>query len=389
MLDTLSIVVLCLFTAFVLSELFRKLHYPTEIAQILAGIVLTIPAIHVVFTDKALSTVSFLSDLGVIFLLLLTGLQLNLAKFVKVERDVLIIAAFSVFFPFVFGFILMKLLGYSSLVGFVVGAALSLTAEGTKLKVLMDLRALNTKLGVIIIGAGILDDIFEILFLSAVILLAAGDVAALVWIPAKILLFIAIVYLSYRFLPLLIRFVHQERSRISTFSAILIFALFVAVLSNQLDLGPVIGAFIAGILIHLVERKRSEHYETVHELKIVTFSIAVPFFFIYIGLNLDLAALIEHWWLIILITFAATASKLIGALVATPFTDLSFSQTHVIGWAMNSRGAVELVIAEVARRAGLITPEIYTGLVIMAILTTVTFPLVIRHLIRHNHKLLG
>jgi len=176
-------------------------------------------------------------------------MQVNLEKFKKAQKDAVVIAIFCVIVPFSLGFILMKAMGYSTLIGFVVGACLSLTAEGTKLKVLMDMRALNTKLGTIMLGAGILDNIFEVLFLSIVLVIASGNMGAIVALPVKIIIFIGIVYMTYKLFPLGLRMVEKEHSRISTFSFILIFGIVIAAVSTRLGLGPIIGAFITGTII--------------------------------------------------------------------------------------------------------------------------------------------
>ncbi|MFC2134397.1 cation:proton antiporter, partial [Bacteroidota bacterium] len=143
--DTLTIVTICLAVSFVFSELFFRFKYPRVIGQILAGVILGIPLLEAMFSPEILLDIKFLADLGIIFLLLLTGLKLNIDKFKKAEKDTFIIAAFSVAIPFILGFILMKAMGYSYVIAFVVGACFSLTAEGTKLKVLLDMGILNTK----------------------------------------------------------------------------------------------------------------------------------------------------------------------------------------------------------------------------------------------------
>lgn len=388
-LDILTVVAISLAVSFILSEIFFRFKYPRVIGQILAGIILGIPLVKVLFTPQILSDIAFLADLGIIFLLLLIGMQLNLDKFKKAEKDAVIIAFFSVLIPFSFGFILMKAIGYSNVVAFVVGAAFSLTAEGTKLKVLLDMKALNTKVGVIMLGAGILDDIFEVIFLSAVLILAHKTFGAIAWLPVKLAAFVAIVYLTYKFFPFLLKIIQKERSRIAIFSFILIFALIVAVISKKLELGPIIGAFIAGIIIHLSDHRKYEYKENIRELEALTFAFIIPFFFINIGLHFDFSILTHNVWLTAMVLIIATAGKLLGALIATPLTDLSLKQTHLIGWGMNSRGAIELVIAEVARINNLIPIEVYSAIVFMAVITTLIFPIIMKIIISKNRKILS
>lgn len=388
-LDLLTIVAISLAVSFVLSEIFFRFKYPRVIGQILAGIILGIPLFKVIFTPQALSDIAFLADLGIIFLLLLIGMQLNLDKFKKAKKDAIIIAFFCVLIPFIFGFILMKAVGYSNIVAFVVGAAFSLTAEGTKLKVLLDMKALNTKVGIIMLGAGILDDFFEVIFLSIVLILAHKTFATLAWLPVKLVAFVVVVYVTYKLFPFILKIIQKERSRVATFSFILIFALIVAVVSKKLELGPIIGAFIAGIIIHLRDHRKYEYKENVKELEVMTFALIIPFFFINIGLHFDFSILTHSVWLTAMVLIVATVGKLLGALIATPITDLSLRQTHLIGWGMNSRGAIELVIAEIARINNLIPIEVYSAIVFMAIITTLIFPIILKIIISKDRKILN
>jgi len=388
-LDILTIVALVLTLSFILSELFFRFKYPRVIGQLLAGIILGLPVLHIVFTPEVRTDIAFLADLGIIFLLLLIGMKLNLEKFKKSGKDSLIIAIFCVIVPFVLGFILMKAIGYSNLIAFVVGSAFSLTAEGTKLKVLLDMKALNSKVGIIMLGAGILDDFFEIIFLSILLIIAHKSYSTLAWLPVKLVAFVVMVYVFYKIFPFILKVIQRERSRIATFSFILLFALIVAVISKSFELGPIIGAFIAGIIIHLSSHRKHEHKKNIKELEAMTFAFIIPFFFVNIGLNFDFSIFTHNIWLTLMILFTATIGKLLGALIATPFTGLSLKQTHLIGWGMNSRGAIELVIAEIARINNLIPIEIYSAIVFMAITTTLVFPIVLKVVISKDRKILN
>jgi len=387
-LDILSAVTLCLSVSFIFSEIFYKLKYPRVIGQILAGIFLGLPFIKPIFSEEILMDIEFLSSLGIIFLLLLVGLELNLEKLRRLEKDTLVIALFSVAIPFTLGFILIKAMGYSYITAFIVGAAFSLTAEGTKLKVLFDIRALNSRLGIIMLGAGILDDVFEVIFLSIVLVLSHKSIIGILWLPVKILLFVILVVLFYRIFPYFLRGVQKERSRVALFSFVLLFAMLVAVISQKLDLGPIIGAFIAGIIIHLSEHRKYEYKEIVKEINAMTFALIIPFFFINIGLKFQLFSLTHNLWLTFMIVFVACVGKLLGALLATPFTDLTLQQTHLIGWGMNSRGAVELVIAGFALSNSLISSELYSSIVLMALLTTISFPFILKVIVSKDRSIL-
>src|SRR3989338_6337136 len=278
MAEILTTIAIILGVSLLFSELFFRIKYPREIGQILAGMILGLPVLSFLFDPSVILDIRFLSDLGIIFLLLLTGLQINLEKFKRAEKDAIIIAISGILLPFALGFILMKVEGYSNLIGVIVGICFSLSAEGTTLKVLLDMRALNSKVGAIMLGAGIFDDLLEVLSLSMLLVIIGGNAADLALFPLKVGTFVLLVYIFYKLFPKGLAAVEREHSRVSTFSFILIFGIAIAVLAKDLGLGPIIGAFIAGIIIHLSEHRKWEYMETVKELQVVTFSLIIPFF---------------------------------------------------------------------------------------------------------------
>ena len=389
--DFLLVILICLALSFLLSEVFYRFNYPQVLGPIFAGLILGLPIFRPAFEGNIMINIEFLSTLGIIFLLFLAGLEVNIKKLIKTEKDSVAISIFGAIIPFVLGFSMMILMGYSNLSAIVLGACLSLTAEGTTVKILLDMKALNTKVGTILLGAGIIDDIFEIIFLSVVLVLAQKSFEKLVWFPVEIFAFIAITYLAYKFIPKLIRLIQIEKTRVADFTVILIIVITIALISTRLSLGPVIGAFAAGIIINILHHKNKrhkQHYEEVEEFKTMTFGLIIPFFFINIGLHFDVASLINNIGLVILVLVVATAGKIIGALVAKPLTDLSWKQSYLVGWGMNSRGAVELVIAEIARMSGLISSELYSAIVIMAVFTTMLFPVILRAMIKKDRKIM-
>lgn len=388
-LDTLTVVVICLGLSFVLSEVFFRIKYPRVIGQIVTGIILGLPFLSFIFSPEATNDISFLSDLGIIFMLLITGMQIDLRKFKKSGKTTIIISLFSLFVPLGMGFVLMKAMGYSNLIGLIVGIVISLTAEGANLKVLIDLNALNTKIGLYILGAGILDDIFEVIFLALILIITKHSFAAAIYLPLKIGVFILVAIGTYKVVPHLLKVIKQEHSRVATLSFIILFALIVAVISKWLDLGPIIGAFVAGIIIHLAEHKRSGYDTNARDLEAITFAFIIPFFFINIGLNFSIDSLTHNLYIAFMVFIVATVSKLLGAFLAKPFTDMTFRQAHLLGWGLNSRGAIELVIAEVARVNNLIPIEVYSALVVTAILTTLLFPIMMKLLVSADREILA
>src|SRR3989338_5323824 len=371
-----------------MSEIFYRLKFPRVIGQLMAGLIFALPFFKRFITSDAASDISFLSNLGIIFLLLLAGMEINLKQFKKAEKNSFVIAISCALLPFLLGVILMKALDYSNIVAFVAGACFALTAEATKLKVLIDMHVLRSRVGTIMLEAGIIDDMFEVLYLGIILILAHGSIVELGLFPFKLILFIIIAFVSYVYLPKLVRLIHKEHNQEATFSMVLVVGLIIAVISESLGLGPVIGAFLAGVLIQLSDHFKKEEHDIIEELKIFTFAFIIPFFFLNIGLHFDYASIFQNIGLVILVILVATVGKLLGAVIVTPLTDLTLKQTHLIGLAMNSRGAVELIIAEIARKNELIPIEVYSAIVAMAVVTTIIFPIVLRNTISKEKNIM-
>ncbi len=385
----LVVISICLAVSLIFSELFYRLKYPRVIGQIVSGIILGTPFFAILFTTQARDAVTFLSELGVVFLLLLTGMEINLSMLKKSQRDVLLIATSCALLPFALGYGLGIWLGYSKLQALILGASLSLTAEGTNLKVLIDMNLLNTKVGAVMLGAGITDDVFEVIFLASTLLLVNQISTNIAVLPILILMFILIVFTIVQFIPKLITFIHNEHDSVVRFSTMLVVALLIVGLSTILGLGEIIGAFIAGIIIQVSNHYKKEEHQLVDELSAMSFSLLVPFFFINIGLHFDLMSIFHNLTLTLLVLFVGIAGKVGGTFLVYPFTSLNVMQSWIVGWGMNSRAAVELVIVEIARVSGIISTELYSAIVAMAVLTTLMFPFIMKYHLKRNPHIMN
>ena len=197
--------------AFVFGEIFYRFNLPRSIGQILAGLVLGLPFYSGFFSLENNPMILLLSELGIIFLLILTGLEIDLKRIRECSKDVLLIAVFSVLIPFVLGFVFVFVVWKSLIFAFIVGAALSVTSEATKSIVLMQKNVLQTKLGETMVLAGAVDDIFELLFLS-VLLVFVGENSGqnLVFFPFEVIGFFVAVFIALKLLPRIIGLFKQD-----------------------------------------------------------------------------------------------------------------------------------------------------------------------------------
>lgn len=395
MAETLVVVPIVLIVAFAMSELFRRIRFPPVVGQILAGMILGISVIKsLLFSNQsAMTVVDFFSTLGIVFLLFLAGLEIDITKIKETSRDSILISFSAALLPFFLGFTFLMLLGYDFLTCLIFGGALMVTSEGTKVKVLMDMNSLNTKLGAIMLAAGAIDDIFEVSFLSLVVVMAHGQgFAGLVRVPLEFLVFIAIAFISFKVISKVLHYLDKNSGdETELFSMIVIFILVLAALSEALQIGYLIGAIIGGFLLQISMRGiRKQHREDMVKVtKLITLAFIVPFFFANVGLNFELGSLSSNLFLLTVTIAIAFIGKIVGTLIMKPFSTLSLKQLYYVGWAMNSRGAAEMVIALIAKQFGLIPLEIFSVLVAMTIVTTFTFPFILERGIRMNPGLMN
>jgi Kef-type K+ transport system membrane component KefB len=391
------LVPLILIVTFVLGFLLKRIGMPTVVGQILAGILMGVPLLRSFLFDSESSLVilDFLAYLGIIFLLFLAGLEIDIEKIRATSRESLLISLSSALVPFSLGFVFMILVfpGYGWLTALVFGGAMMVTSEATKVKVLMDLNSLNTHLGAIMLAAGALDDIFEVLFLALVAVIGrGGGLLELAVIPVEIVVFAAVAFVFFKVASRVFRYLDRNGSnRAEIFSLVIIFIMVLAALSEGLGIGYLIGAITGGFILQIAMRSINEHHrkEMIRVTELIALGFIVPFFFANVGINFEFDTLFSSISLLVATVGIAFLGKILGCIAIKPFSRLTLKQLYYTGWAMNSRGAAELVIALAAKQFGLIPLEVFSALVAMSLITTLAFPPVLARGIRNNPGLMS
>jgi Kef-type K+ transport system membrane component KefB len=170
----------------------------------------------------------------------------------------------------------------------------------------------------------------------------------------------------------------------------IIFVMVLAGLSEVLGLGFLLGAIAGGFILQIsLKGPYEQQNKTITKVtQYIALGFFIPFFFANVGLNFELYSLLNSLPLIVGTITIAFLGKMLGCLIVKPFSELSLKQLYYIGWAMNSRGAAELVIALAARQLGLIPLDVFSALVAMSIVTTIVFPLVLARGIKKNPRLM-
>ncbi|RLG71222.1 MAG: hypothetical protein DRO04_00250 [Candidatus Iainarchaeum archaeon] len=392
MLGPLEITLLCLGLSFICSEIFFRVRLPKIIGQIIAGVIIGLPVFKFLISGSGSNFIFGLSELGVVFLLFLTGLEIDIQKFKSLSKNMAIIAIISAATPFILG----TLIGYAMhlhkvfpFAPFILGASLSITSTGANAKILMDFKKETSRLGQILIGSAAIDDFFGTVFLTIVLVILHQTAnLELALFPLKLIMFVLVAFVLLKIFPKIFDVIAKEKSDSALFSIAILFCLIISVTANYLGLSTILGALIAGVLMKISTDKNIENAIFSH-LKVITYSLVIPFFFIAIGMAFDIASLFENFNWVCIIFFVAVIGKIAGPIVWSLISkEFSLRQALLLGLGMNSRGAIELVVAKIALAYNLIPQNIYSAIVTTAVLTTLIFPIALKRELSINEKIM-
>ena len=406
--DLFYVLLVLLVATRALGEAAERLGQPALVGELIAGIALgvTVAAYPGTFPNLAglADNEVFVSitELGMFFLMLFAGLEMQPQKVLQYSRGAMVVAAGGMGVPLALGGGLGWLfLPDSELWAaqcLFIGTALAITAVPATVRILMDLGQLDTPVGQTIVSAAVFDDILSLLLLAWLIgMIAAGaapgfiDVALIV---GKVVLFFVITGVVGLYLfPWGGRFMHHLKAQELEISAMLVGAFAFAVLAEALGLHFILGAFVAGLYFGQKTIDEQSYDRVKSTISAMTFGFLAPIFFASIGFNLNLGALTGAPVFLAVLLLVAFFGKVVGAGGAARVFGFPARESITIGIGMSPRGAVELVIAGIALKAGLfatgatpspIVENLFSAIVIMAVVTTVISPIILRRTFPHN-----
>ena len=399
------VLLILLVTARIFGELSKRIGIPALAGEILSGVLLGLafgyfpdftPNVTHLHDNEVFTAIT---DLGIFFLMLYAGVELSYNSLKKATGKAVWVAIGGMILPLFLGIGL----GWFSFPDsemksaqvFFLGVALAITAVPVAIKVLMDTGKLQSKAGQTIVSAAVIDDVVSLLLLAVLTYFLKNqempDLGGILLLTGKIALFFLITVVVGLFaLPYLIRIVTRKFNIAeSEVSFLLVVALSFSVLAEALDMHFILGAFIAGLFFTKREMKKSVYEDVKNKMGAITLGFLAPIFFASIGLSLDLSAFIHVPLFVLLLIVIASVGKIAGAGFPARLAGMSNRDSMVIGNAMNARGAVELIIADIALRAGLFnTPadspmiqNLFSAVVIMAIVTTLVTPVVLKKIV--------
>lgn len=364
----------------------ERVRIPAVVGELLAGVVIgnfSLVGIHFSLVDQLQTSDLFhsLSEIGVILLLFMVGLESSLKRFVKAGRPAFIVAVTGVVAPFllvIFGWYLMPFDHGNFNQQIFLAATATATSVGITARVLKDLNRVVCIEGQVVLGAAVIDDVLGLLILAVVsALVTTGSVNAMdvVWITTKATLFlVGLAVVGHLGLPRLITFTRNFDSS-GLMGAITFSMCFgCAYIADRVGLAPIVGAFAAGIILDDVHFKRFQDARTysLEQLVKPVADLFVPVFFVLMGLNVKLATFASPT--IIGGALILTALAVLGKIVSGVFLGKLPIDKLAVGLGMIPRGEVGLIFASIGSSLNVINGEEYAMIVFMVMATTLITP---------------
>lgn len=379
-----------LFAAKLFAELFNKIRLPSVLGELLAGIIVGPFALgsFPIFDGKPLvilnETVRQVGEIAGIVILFIAGLHITPREFLRGGVASFTIGACGVIVPFFLGYYVFTIFGLEGLQSILIATALTATSIAISVTVLNELGRMQSKEAKIILGAAIVDDILAIAVLSVVVTMVqtgnlTPNIIDIIFLILKILGIFAVLLIGA--IIIIPRIVNTERlwKAKGSIEGIVTASFFGAsAIAAAAGLSPIVGAFSVGMAIASTKIiKRVEEY--VDKLEI----IFAPLFFAIIGAQVNLTGInLDVLFLSAIIIIVAIVSKLGGCgLPATIFLR-NKSKAMKVGIGMISRGEVGLIVAGIGVSSGVLSPNIYTTVIIMVAITTLITPVWLKYAYR-------
>ena len=375
-----------LFSAKAFGIIARKLHAPEVVGEILAGVLIG-PAVLGFVSET--DFITKMAEIGVIMLMFEAGLATDMKKLKQTGLKATAIACAGVFVPIILGTILfMSFYGFDTIgseqfyKALFIGTIMSATSVSITVAALKELGKLNGTVGTTIVSSAIIDDVIGIIVLTFV--LSVKDTDANVWIiVVKAILFFAIaiitgfiVYQIFKWLDK--RYEHTRRIPIIA----LVYCIVMAYISKTyFGIAEITGAYVAGIVLcNLHDAKYVER-----RVDISAYMVFAPIFFTGIGLKVSFASM-NLKLLFFSLAFVAVAclAKIVGCGAVAKLCKFNFNDSLKIGVGMITRGEVALITAKAGLAVGLITPEYFTGVIMLILFSSITVPILLKSMFKKH-----
>lgn len=368
--------------------IFRKIGQPSVIGEILAGIFLGPSLVgsyfpefsSALFPEASLGNLQFLSQIGLILFMFVVGMELDLKALKNKANEAVVISHASIVIPFTLGvglayFVYHKFapegvhfLAFSLFLGI----AMSITAFPVLARIVQERGIHKTRLGAIVITCAAADDITAWCILAVVIaIVKAGTFVSALYII--LLAFLYVLCMLFVVKPFLKRIGDLYSSSENLSKPVVSIFFLTLILSSYateiIGIHALFGAFMTGVIMPDISKFRTVFIEKVEDVALI---LLLPLFFVFTGLRTEIGLINDPylWKVTGFIILVAVVGKFLGSAFAAKFVGQNWRDSLTIGALMNTRGLMELVVLNIGLDLKVLTPEVFTMMVIMALVTT-------------------
>ncbi|MCL9809277.1 cation:proton antiporter [Flavobacterium luminosum] len=368
--------------------IFKKIGQPSVIGEIIAGIFLGPSVVGMYFPEFAsflfpvdsLGNLHFLSQIGLILFMFVIGMELDLKVLKNKANDAVVISHASIVIPFALGISLayfvyhkfapqgVEFLSFSLFMGI----AMSITAFPVLARIVQERGLHKTRLGTIVITCAAADDITAWCLLAAVIaIVKAGTFLSSLYVIALAFIYVlAMLFLVKPFLKRVGELYKDNENLSKPVVAIFFLTLIVSSYATEvIGIHALFGAFMTGAIMPDISKFRHVFIEKVEDVSVI---LLLPLFFVFTGLRTQIGLINDPylWKVTGFIILVAVLGKFVGSALTARFVGQDWKDSLTIGALMNTRGLMELVVLNIGYDLGVLTSEIFTMMVIMALVTT-------------------
>lgn len=367
----------------------KKIGQPSVIGEIIAGIVLGPSLLGLfspgissfLFPPESLNSLQFFSQIGLILFMFIVGMDVDLKVLGNKAPEAFVVSHASIIIPFALGMVLAYYIFISfapagvTFLSFAlfIGISMSITAFPVLARILQERGMMKTRLGTLAITCAAIDDISAWCLLASLIaIVKAGSFVSSIYTIALSVVYVVFMLMIVR--PFLKRFGDIFNSKEGISKAIvavfLITLLGSAYLTEIIGIHALFGAFVAGLIMPPNVKFRSILIEKIEDVAII---LLLPIFFVISGLRTEIGLLNNPylWKITGIVILIAVAGKFAGSAFSLRFVGQSWRESLIIGALMNTRGLMQLIVLSIGYDLGIISPEIYTIMILMALVTTI------------------
>lgn len=380
------------------AEIANRLHAPSIIGELAAGVILGPSVLGWVTPNEA---ISLLAEIGIILLLFEVGLETDIQHLARAGGRAIVVAIAGFILPFVFGFsVSAYLFDLPVLVSLFVGGTLTATSIGITVRILTDINRNRSPEGQIVLGAAVIDDLLGVFLLAVLYEFSTSGNISLAH-TGKVVMYAGAFFIlapvAAKIIAPLIKSFHDKSKIPGLIPTVLVsLVLLFAAIAHMVGTPHLLGGFVAGIALSrrfflpfgATLKMDGEFTDRIQQNMRPIIQLFTPIFFVMVGLSLDLKSVDWSSGFVWIFSLTLVSVAILGKLAAPWLTPESVASRIAIGMAMVPRGEVGLVFAELGRTGGIFDAPVYAGLLLVIVYTTLASPFWIKLYYARYGKLL-